>query len=113
MADLAEDVRDVHGESANEQGVMRLAATGDGTLAAGGGAAWPASSSAVAHRRGPLPAAPMPRTRPQRTPRRNASVSAALRELVGPVVSRQVRLLPGERSQLTGAGTMLLWLSRV
>ena len=73
-----------------------------GSLAAGGGAAWPASSSAVAHRRGPLPAAPMPRTRPQRTPRRNASVSAALRELVGPVVSRQVRRSPGERSQARG-----------
>jgi hypothetical protein len=35
------------------------------TLAAGGGAAWFASSCAIAHRRGPLPAAPMPRTPPQ------------------------------------------------
>ena len=43
-----------------------------GSLAAGGGAAWPAASSAIAHRRGPLPAAPLPRTRPQRAPRRNA-----------------------------------------
>ena len=43
-----------------------------GTLAAGGGAAWPASSCAIAHRRGPLPAAPMPRTPPQHAPRRNA-----------------------------------------
>ena len=36
------------------------------------GAAWPASSSAIAHRRGPLPAAPIPRTPPQHAPRRNA-----------------------------------------
>jgi hypothetical protein len=43
-----------------------------GTLAAGGGAARPASSCAIAHRRGPLPAAPMPRTPPQHAPRRNA-----------------------------------------
>jgi hypothetical protein len=33
-----------------------------GTLAAGGGAAWPAASCAAAHRRGPLPAAPLSRT---------------------------------------------------
>jgi hypothetical protein len=39
-----------------------------GTLAAGGRAAWPAASSAIAHRRGPLPAAPMPRTPPQHAP---------------------------------------------
>ena len=60
-------------ESVTERGVPRRKRQGVmGTLAAGGGAAWPASSSAVAHRRGPLPAAPMPRTRPQHTPRRNA-----------------------------------------
>ena len=35
-------------------------------------AAWPAASSAGAHRRGPLPATPLPRTSPQATPRRYA-----------------------------------------
>jgi hypothetical protein len=48
----------------NEPGQCRARAPGVmGTLAAGGGAAWPAASSAVAHRRGPLPhraAAPHP-----------------------------------------------------
>jgi hypothetical protein len=39
-----------------------------GTLAAGGGQPGPASSRAIAHRRGPLPAAPMPRAPPQHAP---------------------------------------------
>ena len=42
-----------------------------GNLAAGG-AAWPASSCARAHRRGPLPATPLPRTRRAAHPHRNA-----------------------------------------
>ncbi len=60
-------------ESVNERGSAALERPKMlGTLAAGGGAAWPAASSAIAHRRGPLPAAPMPRTPPQHAPRRNA-----------------------------------------
>jgi hypothetical protein len=70
-----------------------------GSLAAGGGAAWPASSCAMARRRGPLPAAPLPRTPPQRTPRRNAPCMTTLDELAGPVVTRQMRQSPGERLQ--------------
>ena len=72
LADLAKDARDEHGER-ERAGQRRAVAAGDvGTPAVGGGAAWPASSRAIAHRRGPLPVAPMPRTPPQHTPRRNA-----------------------------------------
>jgi hypothetical protein len=73
-----------------------------GSLAAGGGAAWPASSCAKAHRRGPLPAAPLPRTPPQRTLRRNAPCMTTPCELAGPVVTRQVCRSPDERSQPPG-----------
>jgi hypothetical protein len=67
-----------------------------GTLAAGGGAAWPASSCATAHRRGPLPAATMPRTPPQQTPRRNAPWVTRSASLAGPVGTRHVRQPPDE-----------------
>jgi hypothetical protein len=72
LADLVKDARDEHGER-ERAGQCRAVAAGDvGTPAVGGGAAWPASSRAIAHRRGPLPVAPMPRTPPQHTPHRNA-----------------------------------------
>jgi RyR domain len=58
-----EDARDEHGER-ERAGQRAVAARVSGTLAAGGGAARPTSSCAIAHRRGPLPAAPMPRTPP-------------------------------------------------
>jgi hypothetical protein len=54
------------------RGVPTACGQDEGSLAAGGGAAWPAASSAIAHRRGPLPAAPMPRTPPQHAPHRYA-----------------------------------------
>jgi hypothetical protein len=73
-----------------------------GTPAVGGEQPGPASSRAIPHRRGPLPVAPMPRTPPQHTPRRNTPWVMALRELAGPVVSRQVRQSPGERSRAPG-----------
>jgi len=54
----------MHGGALNEPGDCRTAAAGvAGSLAVGGGAAWPAAFSARAHRRGPLPTAPLPRTR--------------------------------------------------
>ena len=43
-----------------------------GSLAVASGAAWPAASSATAHRRGPLPAPPLPRTAASPATRRNA-----------------------------------------
>jgi hypothetical protein len=72
-----------------------------GSLAAGGGAAWPATSGAIAHRRGPLPATPTPRTSPQRT-HRNAPCITAPGELAGQVFARHVRLSPGEKITATG-----------
>ncbi len=62
----------MHGEHERARKVSCRCGQGDGSLAAGGGAAWPAASSAIAHRRGPLPAAPLPGTPPQHIPRRNA-----------------------------------------
>ena len=61
------------------------------------GAAWPASSCARAHRRGPLPPCRYPGTPPQRTPRRNAPLVMRFASWPGPVDSRQVCLPPGER----------------
>ncbi len=49
-------------ESVNERDSAALERPGGGDSHVGGGAAWPASSCAIAHRRGPLPATPMPRT---------------------------------------------------
>jgi hypothetical protein len=72
LAHLAKDARDVHGKRERAGAVSRHSGRVLGTLAAGGEAAWPASSCAIAHRRGPLPAAPMPRTPPQHAPRRDA-----------------------------------------
>jgi hypothetical protein len=72
QAETREDAQDEHGERERAR-QCRAEATRDvgdsrrtwlGSLAA--------SSSAIAHRRGPLPAAPMPRTPPQHAPRRDA-----------------------------------------
>ena len=65
-------MRETSTESVTERGVLRHGDGGWwGALAAGAGSL-AASSCAIAHRRGPLPAAPMPRIRPQPAPRRNA-----------------------------------------
>jgi hypothetical protein len=61
------------------------------------GAAWPAASSAEAHRRGLLLAAPMPRPRRAAHPAVTHRTCAATGELAGPVVMRQVYQSPGER----------------
>jgi hypothetical protein len=59
LAMLAENARYVHGRSDERAGGRAAeAARVAGRLAAGGWAAWLAASSAGAHRRGPLPAAP-------------------------------------------------------
>ena len=60
------------------------------------------ASSAIAHRLGPLPAAPSPRTPPPRTPRGDAPYMTGPGELAGLVVTRQVRQSPGE--MITGTG---------
>ncbi len=80
-----------------------------GTLAAGGGAAWPTSSCAAAHRRGPLPAAPMPRTPPQPAPAvthhgsRAQRAGRAGRHAPGaPIAVRNVTANGSERRALSG-----------
>jgi hypothetical protein len=55
----------------------------------------------------PLPAAPTPRTWPQHTPPSRA-VGHALRELAGPVVMRQMRRSPDERSQRRGRNARIV-----
>jgi hypothetical protein len=62
-----------------------------GSLAVSGGAAWPAASSAAAHRRGPLPAPPLPpgtRHRPGHPPLRTQGDRAC-------TSGRAVLLAPG------------------
>ena len=57
---------DHRGECVNEsRDAAPLAARVAGSLAVVGGTAWPAASRATAHRRGPLPAPRLPRTRRQ------------------------------------------------
>ena len=86
-------------EGVNEPGSTVRSSQGVvGTLAAGGGAAWPGSSCAGAHRRGPLPATPTPRTRPQPHPavtHHGSCVPRASRA----GSSRRLHQSPDERSQ--------------
>jgi len=91
----AKDARDEHGkrERAGSAAPWRQRVLGN--PAAGGGAAWPASYCAIAHRRGPLPTAPMPRTPPQPAPavtRRRSRTPRASQA----VVTRQVGQPSGE-----------------
>jgi hypothetical protein len=72
QADLARDAGDAHGEHERAGRCRAVAVRNVGDPRRRWRAAWPASSCAMAHRRGPLPAAPMPRTPPQHRPRRNA-----------------------------------------
>jgi len=55
----------------------------EGAVAAGGRAAWPAVSSAAAHRRGPLPPRGQPRTRPLAAPAVRYPRRSRLQELTG------------------------------
>ena len=83
-------------------GVPRRSGQGGGESRRRWRAAWPAASSAEAHRRGPLPAAPLPAPRRSTHPvvtRRGPARSASW---PGWSSLRQVCRSPGERSQAPG-----------
>ena len=101
QAETREDVRDEHGERERAGWCHAVAARMLGTLAAGAGSL-AASSSAIAHRRGPLPAAPIPRTRRSTHPAVTHRGSRPAPSWPGRSVLRRVRQSPSEKPQLNG-----------